>query len=68
MNTALSLDGGSATLVDLVDHSRPDSGGLGPETVRYDVVWSAVGLDNTLHTLVVSVGARQPFAIVDGLM
>lgn len=69
VNTAVSLDSGPPVLVDLVDHSRPDVGAAeGPETVQSTVVWSATGLTNSQHTLVMSVGAGQPFAIVDGLM
>lgn len=68
MNTAISLDGAPSTLVDLVDHTRPDTGGIGPETVMYEVVWSRDNLTNTSHTLRMSVGEGQPFAIVDGLL
>lgn len=68
VNTAVSLDGGAPTLVDLVDHTRPDTGGFGPETVQWDVVWSAQNLTNATHSLVVSVGAGQRFGILDGIM
>jgi hypothetical protein len=67
VNTQLSLDGAAPVLVDLVDHSRPNTI-EGPETVQSAVVWNATGLNNTQHTLVVSVGAGQPFGIVDGIM
>ena len=67
VNTAISLDHGPSTLVDLVDHSRPPTDG-GPETVQSQVVWKATGLNNTQHNLLISVGAGQPYAIVDGLM
>jgi hypothetical protein len=67
VNTAVSLDSGSITLIDLVDHSRPSTG-QGPETVQSQVVWNATGLTNTQHNLRISVGAGQPFAIVDALM
>ena len=67
MNVAITLDSGPITLVDLVDPSQPDRGG-GPETVKSDVVWSSTRLDNTQHTLVVSVGKAEPYAVVDGLM
>ncbi|KAF8179237.1 hypothetical protein BJ912DRAFT_1023912 [Pholiota molesta] len=67
VNTQLSLDGAPPVLVDLVDHSRPNTI-EGPETVQSAVVWSATGLNNTQHTLVVSVGAGQPFGIVDGII
>ena len=67
VNTAISLDHGPSTLVDLVDHSRPMTDG-GPETVQSQVVWQATGLNNTQHNLLIFVGAGQPYAIVDGLM
>ncbi|KIM38675.1 hypothetical protein M413DRAFT_447636 [Hebeloma cylindrosporum] len=67
VTTAVSLDSGPITLIDLVDHSRPNAG-QGPETVQSQVVWSATGLTNTRHTLVISVGQGQPFGIVDGLI
>ena len=67
MSTAVSLDCGPSFLIDLVDHSRPDAGG-GPETVKSQVVWNATGLENKRHTLVISVGQGQSYAIVDGLM
>ncbi|TFK33252.1 hypothetical protein BDQ12DRAFT_691300 [Crucibulum laeve] len=68
VNTAVSLDNGPIALVDLVDHSRPQDPNQGPETVQSTAVWGASGLANTQHTLVVSVGAGQPFGIVDAFM
>lgn len=67
VNTAISLDSGPVTLIDLVDHSRPSTS-QGPETVQSKVVWNATGLANTQHNLRISVGAGQPYAIVDGLI
>ena len=67
VNTAVSLDSGPITLIDLVDRSSPNTG-QGPETVQYQVVWHATGLANTQHNLLISVGAGQPYAVVDGLM
>ncbi|KAF8888149.1 hypothetical protein CPB84DRAFT_1473740 [Gymnopilus junonius] len=67
VNTAISLDEGPITLVDLVDHSRNDTV-TGPETVQSHVVWNATGLNYTRHLLNISVGAGQPFAVVDGLI
>ncbi|CAA7269825.1 unnamed protein product [Cyclocybe aegerita] len=67
VSTAVSLDSAPATLLDLVDHSRPNIG-TGPETVQSHVVWNATGLTNIQHTLRISVGAGQSFAIVDGLI
>ena len=67
VNTAISLDSGPSILVNLVDTSRPSTDG-GPETVQSSVVWNATGLANIQHNLLISVGAGQPYAIVDGLM
>ncbi|GLB34397.1 hypothetical protein LshimejAT787_0112810 [Lyophyllum shimeji] len=67
VNTAVSLDGGSPILLDLVDPSRPNVG-QGPETVQSQVIWGAAGLPNTQHTLIISVGAGQPYAVVDALI
>ncbi|PPR04783.1 hypothetical protein CVT24_007099 [Panaeolus cyanescens] len=67
VNTALSLDGEPAELVDLQDHGGVDNGS-GSETVASAVVWSRTNLQNTQHTLTVSVGAGQPYAIVDGII
>lgn len=68
VNTAVSLDSGPILLIDLVDHSSSTSAVQGPETVESHVVWNATGLANGPHRLVISVGAGQPFAIVDGLI
>jgi hypothetical protein len=67
VNTAISLDSAPLVLIDLVDHSRPDVG-MGPETVQSQVVWGEAALGNRQHSLVISVGANQPYAIVDTLM
>ncbi|KAG5354006.1 hypothetical protein J132_00755 [Termitomyces sp. J132] len=67
VNTAVSLDSGPVILLDLVDHSRPNVG-QGPETVQSQVIWGSGELSNTQHTLVISVGAGQPYAIVDALV
>jgi len=67
VTTAVSLDSSSPSIIDLVDHSTP-SAGQGSETVPSRVVWSAAGLSNTQHTLRISVGSGERYAIVDGLM
>jgi len=67
VNTAVSLDSGPITLIDLVDHSSPSTG-QGFETIPYQVVWHATGLANTQHNLLISVGDGQPYAVVDGLI
>ena len=63
----MALDSGPAVLLDLTDHTRATTDG-GPATVKAAVVGAAVGLANTTHTLTVSVGAGQPFAVVDAIM
>lgn len=67
VNTQISLDSGAPILLDLVDHSRPDAR-QGSETVQSEVIWGASNLSNTRHSLVMSVGPGQPYAIVDALM
>ena len=67
VSTALSLDGASAQTVDLTDNSVPTVDD-GPETVQSQVVWSLVGLENTEHTLVISVATGEDIAILDALM
>jgi len=67
VTTAVSLDGGPAIVVNLVDSTRPDVG-TGPETANSSIVWSAVGLENREHTLVVSVPVGDPYAIVDAFL
>ena len=67
VNTAISLDSSAPSLVDLEDYSRPDTS-QGSETVSSSVVWSATRLDNTLHIVQISVGAGQPYGILDALM
>ncbi len=67
VSSAVALDSGAAVLLDLTDHTRATTDG-GPATVKAAVVGAAVGLTNTTHTLTVSVGAGQPFAVVDAIM
>ncbi|KAG6868231.1 hypothetical protein C0993_005931 [Termitomyces sp. T159_Od127] len=67
VTTAVSLDSGPVSLLDLVDQSRRETDG-GPETVQSRVVWSSGELANTQHTLVISVGKGEPYAIVDAIV
>ncbi|EKM79748.1 hypothetical protein AGABI1DRAFT_113055 [Agaricus bisporus var. burnettii JB137-S8] len=67
VSTALTLDSRPTITVDLTDHNTPDTGG-GIETVSSSVVWSAENLQNTNHTLRISVGRGELFAIVDGII
>lgn len=67
VTTQVQLDSQAPVLINLVDTSLPDQGG-GPETVQSGVLWSATGLNNSIHQLVISIGNGEPFAIVDGFM
>jgi len=67
VNTAITLDDGALVLLDLVDHSHADMG-AGSATVKSRVVAKATVLEYTEHTTRISVGANQPYAIVDSLM
>jgi hypothetical protein len=67
VTTFVSLDSSPPFRIDLVDYSRPNVG-QGGQTVSTGVRWKAEGLFNTLHTLKISVGKGERFAIVDGLM
>ncbi|TFK33260.1 hypothetical protein BDQ12DRAFT_727895 [Crucibulum laeve] len=66
-STAISLDSSSPVVIDLVDHNHPGVG-YGFATVNSTTMWGISGLPNTGHTLVISVGERQPLAVVDSLI
>ncbi|KAH8829410.1 hypothetical protein DL96DRAFT_1051980 [Flagelloscypha sp. PMI_526] len=65
VDTAVSIDGGPSTTVDLVDHAAPQTTG-GSESLAYSVVWSKTGLTNTSHT--VQLSRANNYVIVDGFM
>jgi hypothetical protein len=65
VNTAISLDSGPSTLVNLTDPNHTSGSGA---TVESQVVWGMAGLANTQHNLLMFVGPGQPYAVVDGLM
>ena len=67
VNTAISLDSSPSSLIDLVDHSKPNEN-QGAESVPFSVVWSAVNLPNTQHVVRISVGSGETYAIIDALM
>lgn len=67
VNTAISLDGGAPVLFDLQDHTQPNVGS-GPPTAKSRIVAKADGLENKQHTVRVSVGAGQHYAILDMLI
>lgn len=67
INTLITLDSAPSTLIDLEDH-RVSQPARDKETAQSQVVWSASGLQNKQHQLVISVGQGQQFAIVDTLV
>lgn len=67
VTTQVQLDAATPVLLNLADPSMPGQGG-GEETVQSAVVWSATGLANARHKLLISVGPGEPFAIVDTIM
>ncbi|KIM38712.1 hypothetical protein M413DRAFT_420070 [Hebeloma cylindrosporum] len=67
VNTAITLDDGPLVLLDLVDHNHVNTG-AGTATVKSQIVAKATGLEYTEHTITISVGANQPYAIVDTLI
>ena len=67
VTTQVALDDLPPVLLDLRAYRRPFEDN-GPEVVRSSVVWSQTGLANTQHTLLVSVGDGQTFAIMDTLV
>lgn len=66
VDSYIALDGGTPQLVDMTVPATPRDPPNGEESVAYAVLWSATGLSNTAHRVVVTVGAS--FGIVDGFM
>jgi hypothetical protein len=67
VTTLVTLDDLPPVLLDFRDNTQPlDING--PETVQSSVVWSQTGLENTQHTLLVSVGPGQTLAVLDTLV
>lgn len=67
VTTQVELDDLPPVLLDLRDYTQRFENN-GPETVQSSVVWSQTGLENTQHTLVVSVGPGESLAILDTLV
>ncbi len=67
VTTQVQLDSRPSQLLNLRDLNSPDTGD-GWETVQSHIVWAAKGLDNTRHTLTITVGPGEEWAIVDAFM
>lgn len=63
VDSYVSLDGGAPVLVDMTALGTPNIDGH--ETVQSAALWSATGLQNTIHHLVVTIGTSG-YAVVDG--
>jgi hypothetical protein len=62
------LDGQGPFAIDLEDYRVPAERGLGRETIRSQIVWSATDLPDTNHTMVISVPPGVEYVVLDGLM
>ncbi|KAJ7789179.1 hypothetical protein B0H14DRAFT_2397683, partial [Mycena olivaceomarginata] len=62
------LDGQGPFAIDLKDYRVPAERGLGRETIRSQIVWSATDLPDTNHTMVISVPPGVEYVVLDGLM
>ncbi|KAJ7614513.1 hypothetical protein FB45DRAFT_758475 [Roridomyces roridus] len=71
VTTVITLDDGQSVLVNLTDpYATPTPPG-GSESAEFSVAWSAMGLSNTTHSVVLSmspVAANGGFIISDGFM
>jgi hypothetical protein len=65
----VTLDDNPPAIVDLRDYSVPFSPQEGGETAPFRVVWSMMGLDNTVHTMKIGLPRIDGrYAVVDGIM
>ncbi|KAJ7059557.1 hypothetical protein C8F01DRAFT_1084715 [Mycena amicta] len=67
VTTQLSLDD-STVVLDLTDHNASSTPPGGSESTPSSIVWSATGLTNSLHTVVVRMASGGQFAVVDGFI
>jgi len=68
VNTSLSLDGGSAVVVNLTDPNASTTSEGGSESAQYSVAWSATGLSNTTHKLVLTMAPGGDVIVTDGFI
>ncbi|KAF7344279.1 hypothetical protein MVEN_01719300 [Mycena venus] len=68
VNTQLSLDGGQAVVVNLTDPNASTTSDGGSESAQYSVAWSATGLSNTTHKLVLTMAPGGQFIVADGFI
>ncbi|KAE9399923.1 hypothetical protein BT96DRAFT_857881 [Gymnopus androsaceus JB14] len=64
----ISLDGDSGTFVDLRDYLSPQTPTTGSASVSASTHWYRTGLNNTSHTIVISIPDNATTAVVDALI
>jgi len=67
VSTVLTLDSDAPTLVEMTDPENSAPVGAGP-TVESAVLWGQGGLENTEHTLVMSMASNGMYVVVDALI
>ncbi|PPQ79727.1 hypothetical protein CVT25_003294 [Psilocybe cyanescens] len=68
ISTEISVDGNKPTVVDLQDHSAPsDSDAVSP-SAGSRVVFSYLGTESRLHTILISGSTTNPYSVVDSLI
>ncbi|KAJ7733662.1 hypothetical protein B0H16DRAFT_1328049 [Mycena metata] len=68
VNTEVTLDGGQSVIVNLTDPIASTTAAGGSESAQFSVVWSATGLTNTTHKLVLTMAPTGEFIVADGFM
>ncbi|KAJ7113379.1 hypothetical protein C8R44DRAFT_630839 [Mycena epipterygia] len=68
INTQLTLDGGQGIIVNLTDPNATPAPESSSESSPYSVIWSATGLSNTTHSLVLTMASTGSFIVADGFM
>ncbi|KAJ7909281.1 hypothetical protein B0H13DRAFT_1553836, partial [Mycena leptocephala] len=66
VNTSVSLDGGQPVVVNLTDPNASTTAEGGSESAQSSVAWSATGLSNTTHKVVLTMANPGAFIVADG--
>ncbi|KAJ7732981.1 hypothetical protein B0H16DRAFT_1468276 [Mycena metata] len=68
VNTEVTLDGGQSVIINLTDPIASTTAAGGSESAPFSVVWSATGLTNTTHKLVLTMAPTGEFLVADGFI
>ncbi|KAJ7153356.1 hypothetical protein C8R46DRAFT_912587 [Mycena filopes] len=68
VNTEVTLDDGQSVIVNLTDPAASTTAAGGSESAQSSVVWSATGLTNATHKLVLTMAPQGEFIVADGFM